>query len=92
MSETSSKQINFETSLSQLEELVSAMEEESIPLEDLLRHYEKGNQLIKDCETSLKAARQQLETIRHKSQNSPSNSQTSTSSEPSNDDDEIRLF
>ena len=81
---------NFEATLQQLEDVVSAMEEESIPLEDLLKHYEKGNQLIKECEASLKAARKQLETIKKKSQK-PQNTSTQAVDQ-NNNDDEIRLF
>ena len=83
-------QMNFETTLQQLEDVVSAMEEDSVPLEDLLKHYEKGNQLIKECESSLKTARKQLETIRKKSQK-PQNTSTTTVDQ-NNNDDEIRLF
>ena len=77
---------DFESSLEKLEEIVESMEEDSIPLEQLLKHYEQGNSLIKDCEASLKAARKQLETIRTKSQ------KQSPSIKEDNSDDEIRLF
>lgn len=80
---------NFETSLQKLEEIVSAMEEESIPLEDLLKYYENGNKLIKECESSLQQARKQLEVIRKKSQ---TDTKTTPSTKDENNDDEIRLF
>ena len=79
---------DFESSLQKLEEIVESMEEESIPLEQLLKHYEQGNSLIKDCEASLKAARKQLETIRTKSQKKT----PAPSTKEGNSDDEIRLF
>ena len=79
---------DFESSLSELEKVVSIMEEESIPLEDLLKHYEKGNLLVKECENALKAARKQLKTIRDKSVQTPQ----SPASSADQDDDEIRLF
>ena len=85
------KQINFESALQQLEEVVSAMEEESIPLEDLLKHYERGNQLIKECESSLTSARKQLETIKNKTQK-PQNHATASLADQNNSNDEIRLF
>ena len=82
------KNIDFEATLDELEKVVSAMEEESIPLKDLLKYYEKGNQLIEDCESSILSARKQLETIKAKT--------TATPAKPANnadqDDDEIRLF
>lgn len=82
------KKIDFATSLKKLEEIVEAMEEDSLPLEKLIAHYEKGTSTVKDCESALEAAHQQLETIRKKSHHP----KTTTSEQKNNPDDEIRLF
>jgi len=84
-----SSKTNFGNSLAKLEEVVEAMEEESLPLEDLIKYYQKGSDLIKECETSLKAAHKQLETIRVKSQQKTTSTPSVTEDNP---DDEIRLF
>ncbi len=86
MSKTSNT--NFATSLEKLEQIVESMEEDSLPLEDLISYYEKGTATVKECESALKAAHKQLETIRKKSHTSkPSSSDTTN-----NPDDDIRLF
>ena len=54
---------SFEESLAELEEIVEAMEHESLPLEKLVESYEQGSRLLARCETVLRSARQRLETI-----------------------------
>ncbi len=54
---------SFEQALAELEELVAAMEEDQLPLEELVEHYEKGSKLLARCEAVLDSARKRLELI-----------------------------
>ncbi len=54
----------FEDALSRLEEIVEAMEEGNIPLADLLRKYEEGNQLLKICGKRLRDAELKIELLK----------------------------
>jgi exodeoxyribonuclease VII small subunit len=54
---------NFESALAELEEIVAAMEEEQLPLEELVSRYEKGSKLLSRCESVLASARKRLQTI-----------------------------
>jgi exodeoxyribonuclease VII small subunit len=47
----------------ELEALVEAMENDQLPLEELVAHYEKGAGLLKHCEKVLAAARKRIELI-----------------------------
>jgi len=51
---------NFETSLTELEEIVSKMEQGDLSLEDSLSAFEKGVKLSKDCQKALKTAEQKV--------------------------------
>ncbi|MGA0845548.1 MAG: exodeoxyribonuclease VII small subunit, partial [Luteolibacter sp.] len=42
---------SFEEALTDLESIVEAMENEQLPLEDLVSHYEKASKLLKRCES-----------------------------------------
>lgn len=53
----------FESALAELEEIVAAMEEEQLPLEELVARYEKGSKLLARCESVLASARKRLQTI-----------------------------
>jgi exodeoxyribonuclease VII small subunit len=53
----------FELALAELEEIVAAMEEEQLPLEELVARYEKGSKLLARCESVLASARKRLQTI-----------------------------
>jgi len=50
------KEPTFEEALGELESIVEAMEEDEMPLESLLQHFEKGNALREVCEKRLAAA------------------------------------
>jgi len=90
----------FESALSELEEMIEAMDAGDLSLEALISHYEKGAKLINDCESILDTARKRLDLIQVKSltKNEPESSIHSDSEDSesnntiSNDDDEIRLF
>ena len=48
--------IPFEEALKKLESIVEAMENEDLPLEKLLTHYEEGNNLAQICQKKLAEA------------------------------------
>lgn len=52
--------VNFEKAMSQLEELVEDMEQGDLPLEDALKHFEKGISLATDCQQALTKAEQKV--------------------------------
>lgn len=87
----------FEDALAGLEAIVEAMENERLPLEDLVTQYEKGSKLLERCETVLQSARERIELITLRSRNEirdDDENTAPTSAEPvvSDDDDDIRLF
>lgn len=93
----------FEEALAELETLVEAMEEEQLPLEDLVAHYEQGSALLRRCESVLKSARERLEliTLRNQTENDLDSATTpmhggtpppETPEDDLDDDDDIRLF
>lgn len=49
--------------MDRLESLVSGMEEDKLPLDDLLVRYEEGIRLVKFCSEKLSAAEQRIEII-----------------------------
>lgn len=54
---------SFEEALGELEGLVEAMENDQLPLEKLVAHYEKGAGLLQHCEQVLAEARKRIELI-----------------------------
>lgn len=93
---------DFEKAIADLEEIVAAMEEEQLPLEDLVEKFEHGTKLLARCESVLASAKKRLQTIaaRQSAPNSGEESptdpslspDTSDSADDSDDDDDIRLF
>lgn len=57
------KQIDFEASLEQLEELVDQMEEGDLTLEESLKAFEAGVKLTRECQQALQAAEQKVEVL-----------------------------
>ena len=53
----------FEEAMGELETLVEAMENDQLPLEELVSHYEKGAGLLRHCEKVLTAAKERIELI-----------------------------
>ena len=53
---SSDKKINFEASLKELESLVEKLEDEDINLEDSVKSFEKGVNLVKQCQKQLQDA------------------------------------
>jgi exodeoxyribonuclease VII small subunit len=54
---------DFERSLSELESLVERLERGDLPLEEALRTFERGVELTRYCQASLKAAQQKVEIL-----------------------------
>jgi exodeoxyribonuclease VII small subunit len=54
---------NFEDALSQLDAIVESLEEEGVPLTDLINHYDRGMKLLEACQSQLENARQRVATI-----------------------------
>jgi len=53
----------FEQAMGELETLVEAMENDQLPLAELVAHYEKGAGLLRHCEKVLAAAKERIELI-----------------------------
>lgn len=49
--------------MTRLDEIVAGMEEERLPLEEMVRSYEEGARLLKLCRRRIETARQRVERI-----------------------------
>ncbi len=93
---------SFEEALEGLESIVEAMENEQLPLEELVAYYEKGSKLLGRCETILETARERIEliTLRNKDESELEKPAKVGDSAPGirasaaadDSDDDIRLF
>lgn len=99
---------SFEEAISGLEEIVAAMEEEELPLEELVEKYETGTRLLKRCEEVLRSAKKKIRTIAEDRDAGGDNESLTDGSEAEGiegdeagdaghegedaDDDDIRLF
>jgi len=54
---------DFEQSLSELEALVTRLEQGDVPLEDALKTFERGVALTRQCQTLLRTAQQKVEVL-----------------------------
>jgi exodeoxyribonuclease VII small subunit len=54
---------DFEKNLTTLEQLVETMEEGDLPLEESLKKFEQGIQLIRRCQSALSEAEQRVEIL-----------------------------
>ncbi|MDP0490507.1 MAG: exodeoxyribonuclease VII small subunit [Verrucomicrobiota bacterium JB023] len=89
-------EIPFEEAMEKLEELVSEMETDQLPLEKLILHYEEGNRLLQHCQSLLESARERIELVRvnetkTKNRLASDDSADKTSNSDATADD-IRLF
>lgn len=57
------KKQTFEQSMQRLEEIVAALEKGEAPLEESLKLFQEGTQLIGGCEKALDQAQQQLKLL-----------------------------
>lgn len=58
-----SENIDFEKSLEQLNKLVERMERGNLPLEESLKYFEQGVNLIRQCQTALTQAEQKVQIL-----------------------------
>lgn len=61
---------NFEDAMKRLEEIVSRLEEDQLPLEEMLARYEQGVSLARYCSETLDAAEQKVALISRQSDGS----------------------
>lgn len=59
----SKKKINFEKSLTELESIVTKLEQGDLSLDESLKQFEKGVQLARGCRSVLEEAEQKITTI-----------------------------
>ena len=57
------KKMDIESTLKQLEKIVTQMEEEDLNLEDSLKSYEKGVSLIKEAQESLNKIEKKIQIL-----------------------------
>ncbi len=60
---TTSKAIDFEKSLKQLETLVDKLEKGDLSLEDSLKNFEDGVKLTRECRQALQKAEQKISVL-----------------------------
>ncbi|MBK6907919.1 MAG: exodeoxyribonuclease VII small subunit [Rhodocyclaceae bacterium] len=60
MAAPSKKSLSFEAALAELEGIVGAMETGKIPLDEALARYQRGVELLRDCNATLRAAEQKV--------------------------------
>ena len=63
MSENENREFNFEARLSELEQLVTRMEEGDLGLEESLQTFEHGVKLVKECQQALEKAEQKVKVL-----------------------------
>jgi len=59
----SSKTLNLEKSLADLEKLVEELESGDLPLEKAMKKFEEGIKLTRNCQAALKDAEQKVEIL-----------------------------
>ena len=57
------KKIDFEKSLERLETLVNEMESGTLPLEEMIKHFEEGSKLVTLCSKKLTEVEQKIEKL-----------------------------
>jgi exodeoxyribonuclease VII small subunit len=57
---------DFEKALAELEAVVERLEHGELPLEEALKQFERGIELARSCQASLKAAEQRVEILLRK--------------------------
>ncbi|MDY6945541.1 MAG: exodeoxyribonuclease VII small subunit [Pseudomonadota bacterium] len=61
--DTAPEPADFERSLAELEAIVDKLEDGDLSLDDSLRHFERGVQLTRSCQSALKQAEQKVEML-----------------------------
>jgi len=57
------KKYDFEASLNKLEEIVNKINDQSLGLDESLKLYEEGTKIVKELETALKKASEEVEKV-----------------------------
>jgi exodeoxyribonuclease VII small subunit len=66
VSSKKAKSLDFEQALSELEAVVERLEHGELPLEEALKQFERGIELARSCQVSLKQAEQKVEILLQK--------------------------
>ena len=66
-----SKAKTFEQSMERLEQIVRAMEKGDVPLEESMKLFQEGTELVRSCEKLLDEAQMQVKKIMASSDGSP---------------------
>ena len=66
---TTTKAVDFEKSLKQLEALVDKLEKGDISLEDSLKNFEQGVKLTRECRQALLSAEQKISVLSKEDKN-----------------------
>ena len=100
-------EMTYEQAMSRLDEIVQALEDTRLPLEEMVDRYEEGGRLVKICQFRLDSAQQRIEVINRRASSDVSLTpvddaaapapagrapRAKTSSPPTTSTDEIRLF
>jgi len=64
MAKDQSAELSYETAKSQLDEIVTRLEDKDLPLDDMVNLWEQGEKLAAICESKLSSARARLEALR----------------------------
>ncbi len=62
--ETKQEAASFEASLARLDEIVAALERDSVPLSELMKLYEEGVTLLRSCNEQLDTAEQRVKLLK----------------------------
>lgn len=88
--------LSFEEALAKLQQVVASMEDEQLPLEELVNQYESGNLLLNHCEKALANARERIELITlsnsERDEGTTSKQAPAASAGDPDDDNDISLF
>lgn len=66
MADKKEKLPDFEKALKELEKLVETMEQGDLPLDEALKYFERGIELTRSCQSSLKDAEQKVQVLLEK--------------------------
>ena len=55
--------LHFEDAIERLEKIIGKMENERVPLEEMLKDYEEGTKLLSVCKEKISIARKKVEKI-----------------------------
>ncbi|MEA1065820.1 exodeoxyribonuclease VII small subunit [Apirhabdus apintestini] len=71
MPKKNESQVSFESALTELEQIVSRLENGDLPLEEALNEFERGVQLARQGQTRLQQAEQRVQILLNDSEEAP---------------------